>query len=76
MKEFEVGKSYYPNDRSYDPIKVIRRTEKSIFVLGGSGNTWRMLIRKGADGAEYVTDSSVPSHWRYCFTYCADNPVG
>ncbi len=74
-KQFVVGKSYWPEDRSYDPITVIRRTPKCIVVRGGSGNEWRMLIRHDSDGTEVVRDSCVPLHWRGVFTYCADDPV-
>ena len=74
-KEFIVGKSYYPGDRSYDPITVIRRTPKCIVVRGGSGNTWRMVIKHDHDGTEVVVDSSVPTRWRGAFMYCADDPV-
>lgn len=75
MKEFVVGKSYYPGDRSYDPITVIRRTPKCIVVRGGIGNEWRMVIKHDHDGTEIVVDSSVPSRWRGSFMYCADDPV-
>ena len=74
-KEFVVGRSYYPLDRSYDPITVISRTEKSIKVRSGSGSEFRMFIRKDADGTETCKDSSVPLKWRRVFTYCADDPV-
>lgn len=70
---FIVGKQYYPNDRSYDPITILRRTAKCVYVRGGSGNTWRMTVRLDNNGVEYVTDSCVPLHWRYTFTYSADN---
>ena len=74
-EKFEVGKSYYPNDRAYDPVHVLKRTPKCIVVRGGSGNVWRMLVRTDADGNEYATDSTAPLHWRYALSYCADNPV-
>ena len=75
MKEFIVGKSYYPRYRSYDPVTVIRRTPKCIVVRGGSGNTWRMFIKHDNDGTEFVVDSCVPTRWRDALTYCADDPV-
>ncbi len=76
--KFKIGRMYYPGDRSYDPITVIRRTPKFIVVTGGwncEGNTWRMLIRHDHDGTEFAVDSSVPTNWRGAFTYCADDPV-
>lgn len=74
-EKFQVGKKYYPWDRSYDPITVIRRTAKCIVVRGGSGNTWRMIIKKTELDSEFVTDSSVPVRWRLAFSYFADDPV-
>ena len=70
---FHVGRWYDSNDRSYDPVKVIKRTVKYIRVRNTCGNEWRMLIRVDIDGNEYAIDRSVPSHWRYAFTYCAEN---
>ena len=74
-KQFEVGKSYYPADRSYDPITVIKRTAMSVVVRGSTGNEWRMFIRNYADGTEVVVDSCVPKRWRTAFLYSADDPV-
>lgn len=76
--KFVVGRMYYPGDRSYDPVKVIKRTPKCIVVRGGwngEGNTWRMLVRQDNDGTEFAVDSCVPAGWRGAFTYCADDPV-
>lgn len=72
MKRFEVGNEYFPYAREYDPITVVRRTEKTIWVRGAAGNTWMMRIRKDANGNEYATDSTVPTRWREAFTYEAD----
>lgn len=70
FKAFEVGRVYEPNDRSYDPITVLSRTEKTITVTNGR-STWRMLVRHDEDGNEFVVDSSVPKNWRSAFTYKA-----
>lgn len=70
MKRFEVGKAYEPNDTGYDPIQVLRRTEKMILVRNRTSQ-WRMRIRVDYDGVEYVTDSTVPVGWREAFTYSA-----
>ena len=69
-KFFEVGMSYRANDSRYDPIKVLRRTNKCIFVTNGS-NTWRMLVRVDDEGNEYATDSSIPNKWRDTMTFSA-----
>lgn len=70
MSKFEVGKSYEPYGSEYDPIKIIRRTVKTVWV--DNGNTqWRMRVKTDEDGNEYVADSSVPLNWRDTFTYNA-----
>lgn len=68
IKIFEVGRTYEPADRSYDPITILSRTEKTVTVTNGR-TTWKMLIRHDEDGHEYVIDSSVPKKWRDAFTY-------
>ena len=70
MKKFEVGHYYLCHDSGFDPIKVMRRTEKTIFVTNG-GAKWRMRIRVDADGNEYVIDSSNPKRYRDIFRYNA-----
>ena len=75
MERFEVGKSYDPADLSFDPITVIKRTAKCIVVRGGSGNTWRMIVRQDEKG-EFAVDSSVPKKWRDIFTYRAEWETG
>ena len=71
--KFVVGGEYYPADIGFDPVKVVRRTEKYIFVCGSSGNTWRMLVRIDEHGVEYARDSSYPKRWQASFVYRADN---
>ncbi|MBO5959459.1 MAG: hypothetical protein J6Q65_05000 [Lentisphaeria bacterium] len=76
MMKFEVGKSYYPQDRGYDPVEVIKRTDKSIRVKRWyDGSEWMMRIRTDSAGNEMCTDSTAPKKWRFVFTYCADEPV-
>lgn len=72
MIQLEVGKSYRPTDAGFDPITIIKRTNKCVFVRGSAGNEWRMTIKNDGE-REYVTDSCVPARWRYAFTYFADN---
>lgn len=74
-RSFVVGKSYYPFDRSFSTIKIIKRTAKCVIVENEDGNRWRMVVKKDKDGIEFVTDSCVPKGWRQCFTYCADDAV-
>ena len=69
-KRFEVGKEYEPYDPGFPAIKVLRRTEKSVWVTNNQ-STWMMRIKLDADGNEYAVDNSVPKMWRDVFTYTA-----
>ena len=69
--KFEVGKYYYCTDCGFDPIAILKRTDKSIWVDNGC-STWCMRIKHDEDGNEFAVDSSSPSRWRGVFTYCAD----
>lgn len=74
--KFEVGKSYYPQDRGFDPVKVVKRTDKSIKVerwYGGS--IWWMRIKKDNKGNEFCIDSTAPKKWQFVFTYSSDDLV-
>lgn len=73
-KVFEVGKEYYCADTGFDPIKILKRTQKMVFVENGSSK-WRMRIRQDKDGNEYVVDSSTPVSWRDIFIYSAAKEV-
>lgn len=74
-KQFEVGKIYEAYQREYGAIKILRRTDKTVWVRNGWTNTnaltWAMRIKHDADGDEYVTDSAVDRKWREAFTYSA-----
>ena len=70
---FETGCVYEPYANEFESIRVIRRTEKTIFVKGVEmGVQWRMRVRTDADGNEYTIDSTVPARWRDAFTYKAE----
>ena len=69
--QFEVGKWYNPSESGYDPIKVVRRTQKYVFFENGDGNRWRMMLRTDEDGNEFVRDSTYPDRWQGAFTYNA-----
>lgn len=70
MKRFEVGKKYDPYQWEFEPIKVIKRTEKTIWVQKDE-ITWMMRIKHDAKGNEYAVDSAVPHRYRDAFTYSA-----
>ena len=63
MATFEVGKSYEFSDPMWDPITVVRRTDKTIFVEAGRAK-WSMRVKRDDRGDEYVTDSSAPRRVR------------
>ena len=69
MNVFEVGSSYECADTGYDPIKILRRTEKTIWVTNG-GNPWAMRVRHDGSG-EYAIDSTAGKKWADAFTYRA-----
>jgi hypothetical protein len=71
MMSFEVGKEYECNDCGISNIKVLKRTEKTLWVENDVHSQWRMRIREDEHGYEYVTDSTVPRKWREAFTYSA-----
>lgn len=75
MKSFEVGHEYGCADSGIDPIKVIKRTNKFIFVRNSLGTEWRMKIREavGKNGFryEYAVDFSAGRKWCDMFTYFA-----
>ena len=68
-KRFEVGKKYYPYQREYGAVKVVRRSDYYIWCKNSSGVTFRMKIRYEINGDEYAIDSTVPKKWRDAFTY-------
>ena len=70
-KRFEVGKEYDAADVGFGPIKIIRRTEKTIWVTNGC-STWIMRIRHTICGDEYAIDSAIPGRWREAMTYRAE----
>lgn len=73
--KFEVGKTYEWMESSFDPIKVVGRTKKTVRVTNAflGGKIWRMLIRTCEDGTEYVIDSSMPKSHRDEFTCYASH---
>lgn len=69
-RRFEVGKAYEPYATEFEPITVIRRTEKTIWVQHTQA-AWSMRVKHDKDGNEYAVDSTVPANWRDAFTYSA-----
>ena len=64
-KQFEVGKLYYRCDNGYDPVRVTRRTEKTIWVTDEHTNrSWMMRVRRFDDGTEWAVEYQVPKEWR------------
>lgn len=60
---FEVGKKYYWVDSGYDPIEVVRRTEKTVWVNNGN-HTWATRIKRNVYGHEYIIDTGVSAKHR------------
>ena len=74
MGQFIVGKEYYPYQREYGAMKVIRRTEKTIWCEKNMVR-WSMRIKLDPDGNEYAVDTCVPQRDRDAFTYMTDEEV-
>ena len=72
MAKFVVGNEYYFQDTGFGALKILRRTEKTIWVSNGQ-NEWKMRIRDDGYGNEYATDSSVPKRFRSELTIMADD---
>lgn len=71
--KFEVGCVYHSYDTGLDPVKIIRRTEKTIWVMNPyDKQKWQMRIKMDEKGNEYATDSKSPRKWRLEFTYKAE----
>lgn len=68
FKQFEVGKHYRAGSSMIDPIKVVKRTKKYVFVDNGYSK-WRMLIRHDGCENEYLVDSIVDKRYRDDYTY-------
>ncbi len=68
--KFEVGREYKPYEEGFDPIKVVKRTEKTIWVKTRYFNC-SMRVKVDADGNEYVVDSSADKRFIDGFSYNA-----
>ena len=79
MKQFEIGKCYGAYDAATPAIKIIKRTKKMCLVEDTlCHKQWRMKVRLSRfslthpdDLSEYeeMTDTTVPTSWRECYTY-------
>ena len=69
-RKFKVGKMYFPYAAEFEPITVVRRTEKTIWV-NDTNTQWSMRVKTDQKGNEFVVDSTVPVFWRDAFTYFA-----
>ena len=65
---FEVGHLYEPAGVGFDPIEVIKKTEKTLFVRN-EGAKWKMKLRYDEQGNEYVQDRCCPKSYWCEFTY-------
>lgn len=79
MKRFEVGRVYRANDSVYDPLRIVKRTARTVVVenVVHQTGTWRMLLHEDYDrGTEYIVDSTnVGTRWEHGLTYRADLEV-
>lgn len=73
MYQFEVGQTYYRNDRGFDPVTVTKRTAKTIWVQDTSGHQWSMRVRHNEHGSEYACDYQIPERNRTLMGFSAAN---
>ena len=65
---FEVGGLYYNGDGSLDPIEVLKRSAKTVWVR--TSRVERMMRIKNHDnGGEYVVWGRNPESYRWIYTY-------
>ena len=65
MAQFEVGKLYRRNDSGFPFVRVMKRTEKTIWVEDTwTHHSWSMRVRHWYDGGEYAVDYLVPKPYR------------
>lgn len=74
-KTFEVGKVYDWGENGYDPVKVVRRTAKTIWVQTCTyerpDRVYSMRVRLDEHNCEYVVDCTAPKRWRWARTCSA-----
>ena len=73
-QSFEVGMTYEAYDSGINPIRILRRTKKTVWVDNGQSK-WCMRVMVDVDGNEFVADSTVPRKWKEAFTYSAKWPT-
>lgn len=74
-KVFEVGRRYEFAEIGLDPVTIMRKTEKSIWVKYYDGRTFMMRLRHDEYGNECFCDSKIPVRYRYENTCNAKWPV-
>ena len=74
-KKFEVGKTYYPYQKEYGSIMILKRTEKTIWVRNDDEIEWQMRIKYDDFGNEFAVDSAVSKKWRDAFTYSSNREL-
>lgn len=70
-KIFKVGKVYECANPHIGSIKVLDRMKSKILVTDGEEN-WTMVIKKDADGDEFVQKNDVSLNLKGIYTYSAD----
>ena len=66
QKVFEVGKSYECADIGFDPITIVRRTDKTVWVHNSYDphHKWATRIKLDDCGNEYIVDTTAPKRYR------------
>ena len=75
MIQFKVGGYYEAADCGIDPVEIMARTDKTVYVKNQTAE-WKMRVKskideRSGDVVEYCVDSSVPKKWRGLYEYNA-----
>lgn len=66
MYRFEAGKYYQSVEIGFDPLKVVRRTEKTVWVENMYGRVWAWRVHTDKD-SEYVYDRFFGEPWECAY---------
>lgn len=68
MAKFEVGKAYSYAEGGFDPVFVVKRTDKTVWARWSSGSVYMLRVRKRDNGDEYLLESGVPKRYKDSYT--------
>lgn len=70
MAKFEVGKAYNFAESGFDPVFVVKRTDKTVWARWSHGSVYMLRVRHHEDGGEYLLECATPK--RYIDSFIID----